>query len=81
MSLATRMAQYARLHQFINRKHQGTPDQLAERLNLSRASFFRRLNELKDCGAVISYNKERRCYQYDEPFEISSILFSFGLTG
>ncbi|MEM9917955.1 MAG: HTH domain-containing protein [Bacteroidota bacterium] len=55
-----------RLHQLINRKGTGDPAALARRLDISRASVFRYLNDLKDMGADIRYCKNRQSYQYED---------------
>ncbi len=59
-----------RLDILIRRKATGTPAQLARRLDISRASVFRYINELKGVGAPIQYCKSRESYYYEEHFEL-----------
>ncbi len=60
-----------RLHLLISRKSTGKPEDLAQRLNVSRATLFRHLEELRAFGAPLEYNKNRETYQYQEPFELN----------
>ena len=71
MTIFKQLAQLKRMDNLIRRKATGTPDQLAERLEVSRATIFRYLDELKAFGADIRYCKERRSYIYSEPFELN----------
>lgn len=61
----------ARIHNLIKRKATGSPQQLATRLEISRASVFRQINLLKDLGAKIHYCHSRDSYVYDEKFSLS----------
>ena len=64
-----------RLDFLIERKATGAPDELANRLEVSRRTVFRLLDDLKDFGAPIEYNQCRRSYQYTEKFDLKTILF------
>lgn len=55
---------------FIRRKGTGTPEDFAKKMNISRATLFRLLDYFRSLGAKIVYNKERRTYYYEEPFEL-----------
>lgn len=70
MSLSQQIQQLKRLHELIRRKATGTPEQLAARLEMSRANMYRYLEELKTFGAPVKYCKHRRCYYYEEPFNL-----------
>ncbi len=70
MSLNQQLQLLKRLHELIRRKATGTPEQLAARLEMSRANMYRYLEELKTFGAPVKYCKFRRCYYYEEPFEL-----------
>lgn len=60
-----------RIHDLIRRKATGSPEQLANRLDLSRASVFRQINLLKQLGAKIYYCQHRESYVYEEKFILS----------
>jgi len=49
----------------IRIKGTGTPDQLAQRLGMSRRSLFDYLNLMKDYGAPIKYCSQRQSYYYE----------------
>ena len=59
-----------RLDGFIRRKGTGTPDDFAQRMNVSRATLFRLIDYFRSIGAKIAYDKERQTYCYEEPFEL-----------
>lgn len=70
MNFTDHLSLIKRLHDLIRRKATGSPEELADRLNISRASLYRYINDLKSLGAPIKYNKERRCFGYEEPFDL-----------
>ena len=54
------------LNSLIQRGATGTPLQLAEKLNVSKATANRLIAELRDRGAPILYCKHSQCYKYTE---------------
>lgn len=50
------------LLQLIKSEHTGTPDQLAERIYVSRRTLFRYFEDLNDMGLSISYCYKRGTY-------------------
>ncbi len=69
MTTLERIHLLRRLDGLIQRKATGMPCELADRLNVSRASLFRYLNELKNLGAPLEYCRLRRSYFYSDPFD------------
>lgn len=69
MSFLKHLKRIRRLHHLICRKATGTAVELATRLNISRASVHRYLNDLRNLGAEICYCSVRKSYYYVEPFE------------
>ena len=55
-----------RLDRLIRMKATGTPDQLAERLGMSKRSVINYLNLMKENGAPIKFSYSRQSYFYDE---------------
>ena len=70
MTFTEQLRQIKRLHELIKRKATGSPKQLADRMNISRATAFRRVEDLKDLGAEIAYCRDRQSYYYELPFEL-----------
>lgn len=58
-----------RMHDLIKRKATGTPDELARKLELSRATTFRYKSKLAMAGAPIKYCRNRESYYYEEEWE------------
>jgi len=54
-------------------KATGTPKELAEKIDVSERLLYDYLNEMKELGAPIYYDKERCCYCYSE-----EVKFEFG---
>jgi len=46
----------------IKRKATGTPDQFAEKLEISRSTLMENIRELKILGGSIEYDKNRESY-------------------
>ena len=64
-----------RVHKLIQRRGTGTPDELASRLNMSKATVFRLIECMKDLGAPIVYDFLCQTYTYESPVE-----FFFGFS-
>jgi len=61
------------IDQLIRLKATGTPKELAEKIGVSERLLYYYLNEMKELGAPIYYDKERCCYCYSE-----EVKFEFG---
>ena len=66
MKIYTHIERIKCLHSLIQREATGTPLQLAEKLNVSVATVYRLIAELRDRGAPILYCKHSQCYKYTE---------------
>lgn len=76
MRFNERVSLIERIDQLIRLKATGTPSSLAERLNISEASLFRIINEMKELDAPISYCIASQSYFYETP-----VSFRFGFYG
>ncbi len=65
-----------RLAFLIQRKATGSPEELAERLEVSRRTVYNLIDILKGQGAEIKYCRERVSFYYAQPVKISFQLFS-----
>lgn len=70
MTLFEHLHRLRRLDALIRRKATGRPEDLARRLDVSRATLFRYIEDLRAFGAPVAYDKERQTYRYEEPFEL-----------
>ena len=68
MNFIEQLALIRRLDLLIRKKGTGSPQQLAKRLNISRASLFNYIKLLKELGAPIKYSNCRNSYVYAEDF-------------
>jgi len=66
MKIYTHIERIKHLNSLIKRGVTGTPLQLAEKLNVSKATANRLIAELRDRGAPILYCKHSQCYKYTE---------------
>ncbi len=48
----------------IRRKATGRPNELAQRLGVSKSTLFEMINLMKDMGGPIEYCSARQCYYY-----------------
>lgn len=60
-----------RIHQLIRTESTGTPCEFAERLKLSRRQLYYCLEEFKDFGAEIVYNRVKNTFYYANDFEFA----------
>ena len=66
MSLIDDRQKLERLDQLIRLKATGSPDELAEKMGTSKRTIFRTINDLKEIGCPIYFDKHKNsyCYQY-----------------
>jgi len=57
---------YERLNRIIRLKATGNPKELAEKFNVSESTIYRLINEMKDIGCPIQYDKINQTYYYSE---------------
>ncbi|MCU4164998.1 hypothetical protein [Carboxylicivirga caseinilyticus] len=53
-----------RIHMLIKRRATGTPNELSERMEISKASLHRILDVMKELGAPIEYSAVDQSYIY-----------------
>jgi len=65
MSLFDELFMLQRIDQLIRMQATGTPAQLASRLQVSERKLYRLLEQLKDQGFPIAYDKQKDSYYYE----------------
>lgn len=60
------------INRLIKSRSTGSPDQLANKINVSKRTIFEFIKLMKEYGAPIKYDRHRRTYFYDDggDFEI-----------
>jgi predicted DNA-binding transcriptional regulator YafY len=66
-----------RIDRLVRLRATGTPRELALRLNLSERTVFRILNQMKEIGCPIYFNKASGSYCYEQE---GKLLFKFKVT-
>jgi predicted DNA-binding transcriptional regulator YafY len=59
-----------KMNYLIRSKRTGTPIQFAEKLEISESTLYQHLNDLRELGAPIAYDKFRQTYYYETCGEI-----------
>lgn len=80
MQIKEKLDTLTRLHHLIDRRATGDSIELAKRLNVSKSTLFRYLNELRNFGAPIAFCMKERHYFYEQDFELRFIRPSNGPT-
>jgi predicted DNA-binding transcriptional regulator YafY len=62
------------IDKLISLEETGTPQELADRLKLSKSQLHNIIKELKSCGVPIAYNKGNQSYYYTDNFDLSTWL-------
>jgi predicted DNA-binding transcriptional regulator YafY len=60
-----------KLHELIKKEETGTPQQLADSLQISRSYLYKVIGKLNDYGAKIKYDRTRHTFYYKESFKIT----------
>ena len=62
-----------RIDQLIRMQATGTPEELANRLNISKTKLYRIINMMKELNAPVEYDLDKQCFVYEE-----AVGFRFG---
>lgn len=83
MKLLDKIQQIERLDELIRRKSTGSPQELANKLNISKRAVFRLMELMKNLDAQIYFCRERNsyCYKKDVKFEFGFIENKNNLVG
>lgn len=80
MTFIQKINQLDRIMTLIRRKATGSPCDLATKLGISRRSVYRLIQQLRDKGLPIQYDKQRASYCYEEDSEVK-LSFKVTLDG
>ncbi len=75
MQVIKQLNRLKKLDTLIQQAKTGAPDEFANRLGLSRSQLYNILEELKDLGAPIEYNRRLRSFYYRENFQIVTVAY------
>lgn len=75
MKISKQIELVQRIDRLIRLKATGSPEDFARKLNMTQRNLYRILEDLKEMGLPIVYNKVRKSYQYNEEV---TIVFRFG---
>jgi len=67
MSLLTNLKRAERIHECIEQKCTGEPEEFARKMGISRSTLYQIIRELKSLGAPIVYCKYRQSFRYRYP--------------
>lgn len=70
MTFQERLLKLDRLHQLIRRRGTGTPNELAERLDVCKRTVHNLIDALRDLGAPVAYCPNRCSYYYEYEIEL-----------
>ncbi|MCL2727006.1 MAG: HTH domain-containing protein [Bacteroidales bacterium] len=59
-----KMDRMCQLHELIRLEQTGTPNELAERLHISRTQLYKMLDIVKEYGVDVRYSRAFRTYHY-----------------
>lgn len=74
MNTIRQIEKIERLHKFIKGNCSGDTRALSERLGVSRRTVQYYLQELRELGAIISYDDMQKTYYYENQFEIKFVF-------
>lgn len=68
MKLLEQIERINRLHELIKYRRAGTPQELADRLEISTSMLYKIIEELRLKGAPVVYSRQLRTYYYSKPY-------------
>ena len=76
MKIFVQIQQLQKIDQLIAAEQTGTPEEFAQKLNISPRRLYDILDELKSRGAPIAYSRSAKNYFYTKEFQLD-ISFHF----
>ncbi|MFV0328885.1 MAG: hypothetical protein ACK5KL_03505 [Dysgonomonas sp.] len=80
MQLFEAINRISRVHMMIMNESTGTPEEFANKLNISRRQLFNILEDFKSYGAQIKYSRKKRAYSYQNNFIVRIEVGVFSLS-
>jgi len=74
MGLVNHIHLLDRIHHHIEHKSTGSAGEFASRLDISESTLYRILEELKDHGVEMKFDRQRHTYVYTGSVKIDSLL-------
>jgi predicted DNA-binding transcriptional regulator YafY len=71
MILSKYLSRLQRLDQLIRQNQTGTPKELARKMGISERQAYNCIDDMKELGLPISYDRYRQSYFYEEPVQLS----------
>ena len=65
---------FERIHYLIQNKRTGSPKEFARKLKISERTLYRKLDELRSYGAIISYDYLSSSYTYENSFNLKLVI-------
>ena len=66
MKTKKQLERLRKIHQFIKSAHTGTPNEFANKLEISESQLYNILDDLKLKGFPIQYSRSQKTYLYNE---------------
>ena len=70
MTILKQMERINKANKLIMAERTGDPDQFAEQLGISRSQLYNIIDQFKDFGAPLLYNKKDKTFFYNKPFSL-----------
>jgi len=74
MDIIEKTLKFESVHKAIKNKITGTPKEIAEKLEISRASLYNYIDDLKNIGAEVEYNRSSQHFFYKNGFNLKIII-------
>lgn len=70
MTILKQMERINKANKLIMAERTGDPDQFAAQLGISRSQLYNIIDQFKDFGAPLLYNKKDKTFFYNKPFSL-----------
>ena len=74
MTILTNMKKFERLHNLIITGNTGTPEQVARKLGISRASLYILIDAMKELGLTPEYSRKYQTFYYEKEMKLSLVF-------
>lgn len=76
MNIQNEIYRRLKMHELLLHSNTGTPEELSQKLHVSKRQLYNLVDEFRAMGASIKYSRESKTYYYTNDFDLKSKITS-----
>ena len=76
MNIQNEIYRRLKMHELLLHSNTGTPEELSQKLHVSKRQLYNLVDEFRAMGASIKYSRESKTYYYTNDFDLKSKIIA-----